>query len=114
MVDEGKSDYELALIAGVPMAGEEVKAKGDAELAELCRASASDPEFAKGFDNAAYEEIYRSVKDWPVGAKERTLFFAPALNPKTHEVSGVLVFAFDTEGERGFVRMMNMLFGAAL
>ncbi|MBQ9565420.1 MAG: iron ABC transporter permease [Synergistaceae bacterium] len=114
MVDEGKSDYELALIAGVPMPGDEVKARGNAELAELCKTSAADAEFTRGFDNAAYEEIYRSARDWRVGEKERTLFFAPALNPRTHEVDGVLVFAFDTEGERGFVRMMNMLFGAAL
>ncbi len=114
LADEGGTDYEVALIDGLPAPGEESNARGNEELAALCKTSGADPEFTKGVDNAAYEEIYRSVRNWKVGEKERSLFFAPALNPRTHDIDGVLVFAFDIGAEQGFVRMLNTLFGAAL
>ena len=78
LADEGGTDYEVALIDGLPAPGEESNARGNEELAALCKTSGADPEFTKGVDNAAYEEIYRSVRNWKVGEKERSLFFAPA------------------------------------
>ena len=106
----------LAEDSNEPMPGEKLDSapKGNADLAKLTEDSALDPEFAKGFDNAAYEEIYRSSRSWKVGAKEdQAIFFAPAVDMKTHDIEGALVFAFSTEGEQGFMRMMNTLFFGA-
>lgn len=105
--------YRVALVEGPPAPGETVAVRGDSELSALCERSASDPEFVKGFDNAAYEEIYRSERDWTVGGAERALFFAPAVNPGTGDVEGALLFSFDSAGERGFVRLLYILFGVA-
>ncbi len=113
---EDANDYRVALVPEIPMPGEklEVPPRGDAELSKLTEDSASDPEFSKGFDNAAYEEIYRSAKTWTVGTQEeQALFFAPAVDLRTHDIEGALVFSFSTEGEQGFMRMMNTLFAAA-
>ena len=88
--------------------------RGDSELSKLIESSASDSEFSKGFDNAAYEEIYKSSHTWTVGTQEeQALFFAPAVNPRTHDIDGALIFSFSTESEQGFMRMMNTLFAAA-
>lgn len=113
---EDSNEYTVALVPEIPMPGEKLESapKGDADLAKLTEDSALDPEFAKGFDNAAYEEIYRSSRSWKVGAKEeQAIFFAPAVDMKTHDIEGALVFAFSTEGEQGFMRMMNTLFFGA-
>ncbi len=110
---EDSSVYKVAFVPEIPMPGEKLASepKGDSELSALTSKSASDPEFSKGFDNAAYEEIYKSAKNWTVGThEEQALFFAPAIDIKTHEVEGVLVFAFSTDGEQGFMRMLNTLF----
>ncbi|MBR0034968.1 MAG: iron ABC transporter permease, partial [Synergistaceae bacterium] len=58
---EDSSEYTVAYIPEIPMPGEklETSPKGNPDLAKLTEESALDPEFAKGFDNAAYEEIYR-------------------------------------------------------
>ena len=63
--------YKVALVKEIPMPGEKLSETpaGDAELAKLTENSALDPEFTKGFDNAAYEEIYRSSRNWTVGSK---------------------------------------------
>lgn len=106
--------YRVALVEGPPAPGSSFDVRGDAALRALCERSETEPEFAKGFDNAAYEEIYRSVRDWEVGGADRALFFAPAVNPETGTVEGALIFAFDVDGERGFVRLLHILFGAAL
>ena len=110
---QGARQYRVALVEGLPSPGASFDVLGDAALADLCRASAADPEFAKGFDHAAYEEIYRSARAWDLEREEQALFFAPAVNPEVG-VTGVLIFAFSTGGERGFVRMLRMLFVAAL
>ncbi|MBQ6968862.1 MAG: iron ABC transporter permease [Synergistaceae bacterium] len=113
---EEASSYRVAFVPELPMPGEKLSStpKGDSELSALVNDFASDPEFAKGFDNAAYEEIYRSVKNWKVGEKEeQALFFAPAVDMKTHDVEGALVFSFSTDGEQNFMRMMNTLFFCA-
>ncbi|MBQ7215482.1 MAG: iron ABC transporter permease [Synergistaceae bacterium] len=113
---EDSSEYTVAYIPEIPMPGEKLESspKGNPDLAKLTEDSALDPEFAKGFDNAAYEEIYRSVKSWKVGSKEdQAIFFAPAVDMKTHDIEGALVFAFSTDGEQGFMRMMNTLFFGA-
>ncbi len=113
---EDANDYRIALVPEIPMPGEKLSSspKGDPELAKLTEDSATDPEFSKGFDNAAYEEIYRSARNWTVGAKEeQALFFAPAVSLKTHDIEGALVFAFNTDGEQGFMRMLNTLFFGA-
>ena len=117
--EETKKDYKLAFIKDIPDANSEIDATGDAELAALIKANKSNPEFVKGFDNAAYEEIYRSVNTWTLSGQnsqsltEHALFFAPALNSKTHDIDGVLVFAFDNSAETGFVNMLLTLFGVA-
>ncbi len=113
---EDSNEYTVAYVPEIPMPGEKLESapKGDADLAKLTEDSALDPEFAKGFDNAAYEEIYRSSRNWQVGAREeQALFFAPAVDLKTHDIEGALVFAFSTESERGFTRMLNTLFFGA-
>ena len=71
LAEEG-SEYRVALVPEIPMPGEKLEStpKGDADLAKLTEDFATDAEFSKGFDNAAYEEIYRSVKNWKVGTKE--------------------------------------------
>ena len=114
LAEEGGSGYEAALVDGPPLPGTPVAARGNAELAGLCRAFGAEPEFAKGFDSAAYEEVYRSAQTWTLKGEERALFFAPAVNPKTQDVEGALVFAFSTAGEAGFIRMLNTLFLTAL
>ncbi|MBR0258250.1 MAG: iron ABC transporter permease, partial [Synergistaceae bacterium] len=113
---EESATYRVAYIPELPMPGEKLTSspKGDPALSKLTEDNALDPEFAKGFDNAAYEEIYRSSHNWTVGAnEEQALFFAPAVDMKTHDVEGALVFSFSTEGEQGFMRMMNTLFFCA-
>ena len=113
---EDSNEYTVAYVPDIPMPGEKLESapKGDADLAKLTEESALDPEFAKGFDNAAYEEIYRSSRNWKLGTKEeQAIFFAPAVDLKTHDIEGALVFAFNTEGERGFTRMLNTLFFGA-
>ncbi len=113
---EDAKDYEIAFVSEIPMEGENLTSEpvGNSELAALIKNSVSDSEFTKGFDNASYEEIYRSSKNWNVGNKlEQALFFAPAVNLKTHDIDGALIFAFSTDGERGFMNMMNTLFAAA-
>ena len=113
---EESSEYKVIFIPELPMPGEKlsVTPKGDKDLAALSESSVLDPEFSKGFDNAAYEEIYRSSHGWKVGGKEdQALFFAPAVDLKTHDVEGALVFAFDTGSEQNFMRMLNTLFAGA-
>ncbi|MBQ9574122.1 MAG: hypothetical protein IJR27_02470 [Synergistaceae bacterium] len=113
---EDSNTYKIAFVPELPMPNEKLLStpKGDNELAKLTEDFALDPEFAKGFDNAAYEEVYKSSRNWTVGSKEeQALFFAPAVDIKTHDVEGVLVFSFSTEGERNFMRMMNTLFFCA-
>ncbi|MDY6399179.1 MAG: iron ABC transporter permease [Synergistales bacterium] len=115
LADEAR-EYSVVFVSEIPMPGEKLNAapKGDKELAELTEKSALDPEFSKGFDNAAYEEIYRASNNWTVGTKEeQAIFFAPAVSLKTHEIEGALVFAFNTEGEQNFMRMLNTLFFGA-
>ncbi|MBQ3654554.1 MAG: iron ABC transporter permease, partial [Synergistaceae bacterium] len=110
---EDSNEYRVAFVPEIPMPGEKLTAapKGDPELAKLTEESAATPEFSKGFDNAAYEEIYRTSRNWTVGThEEQAIFFAPAVDLKTHDVEGALVFAFSTEGEQGFMRMLNTLF----
>ena len=113
---EESNVYRVAFIDELPMPGEKLakSPKGDSELAKLIESSASDSEFSKGFDNAAYEEIYRSSHNWTVGTnEEQALFFSPAINSRTHDIDGALIFSFSTESEQGFTRMMNTLFAAA-
>ena len=113
---EESSEYKVIFIPELPMPGEKlsVTPKGDKDLAALSESSVLDSEFSKGFDNAAYEEIYRSSHGWKVGGKEdQALFFAPAVDLKTHDVEGALVFAFDTGSEQNFMRMLNTLFAGA-
>ena len=113
---EESSEYKVIFIPELPMPGEKlsVTPKGDKDLAALSESSVLDSEFSKGFDNAAYEEIYRSSHGWKVGDKEnQALFFAPAVDLKTHDVEGALVFAFDTGSEQNFMRMLNTLFAGA-
>lgn len=113
---EESNVYRVAFIDEIPMPGEKLSKspKGDSELAKLVESSASDSEFSKGFDNAAYEEIYRSSHNWTVGTQEeQALFFSPAINSRTHDIDGALIFSFSTESEQGFMRMMNTLFVAA-
>ena len=113
---EEADNYRVAYISEIPMPGENlsVKPEGDTELASLTEEFALDPEFSKGFDNAAYEEIYRSSRNWTIGTKEnQALFFAPAVSLKTHEIEGALIFAFNTDGEQDFMRMLNTLFFGA-
>ena len=115
LADEA-DNYRIAFISEIPMPGENlsVKPEGDTELAKLTEDFALDQEFTKGFDNAAYEEIYRSSRNWTIGTKEnQALFFAPAVSLKTHEIEGALIFAFNTDGEQGFMRMLNTLFFGA-
>ncbi len=115
LADEAR-EYSVVFVSEIPMPGEKLNAapKGDKELAELTEKSALDLEFSKGFDNAAYEEIYRASNNWTVGTKEeQAIFFAPAVSLKTHEIEGALVFAFNTEGEQNFMRMLNTLFFGA-
>ncbi len=113
---EEKNTYKVAFVKNIPMPGENLNEtpEGDQNLSDLCMKFSTDPEFSKGFDHAAYEEIYRSVKNWTIGTEEeQALFFAPAVNLKTHDIDGALIFSFNTEGERGFMNMLKMLFGAA-
>lgn len=112
LADEA-NEYKVAFVPEIPMPGEKLTSipKGDKELAALTESSALDPEFSKGFDNAAYEEIYRASKNWTVGNnEEQAVFFAPAVSLKTHDIEGALVFAFNTDGEQNFMRMLNTLF----
>ncbi|MBQ6111653.1 MAG: iron ABC transporter permease [Synergistaceae bacterium] len=115
-LSEEANVYRVAFIDEIPMPGEKLanSPKGDSELVKLIESSVSDSEFSKGFDNAAYEEIYKSSHNWTVGTQEeQALFFAPAVNPRTHDIDGALIFSFSTESEQGFMRMMNTLFIAA-
>ncbi|MBQ6774315.1 MAG: iron ABC transporter permease [Synergistaceae bacterium] len=112
--DKDKNNYTAAFINEIPEPGKNLSEtpKGDSELAKLLlENSAWDTEFTKGFEYASYEEIYRSVNNWTVGNKEKqALFFAPAVSLKTHDIEGVLVFAFNTDGEQDFMNMLHMLF----
>lgn len=115
LADEAK-EYKVAFVPEIPMPGEKLSStpKGDKDLAALTENSALDPEFSKGFDNAAYEEIYRASQNWTVGTtEEQAIFFAPAVSLKTHDIEGALVFAFNTDGEQNFMRMLNTLFFGA-
>ncbi len=113
---EDANNYRIAYVDSIPMPGEKLEnlPRGDSELAKLVNDSAADSEFSKGFDNAAYEEIYRSAKTWTIGDKsEQAIFFAPAVNLKTHDIEGALIFAFNTDSEQNFMRMLNTLFFGA-
>ncbi len=111
---EDANDYEIAFLKNQDLEDENLNPIGNSELAALIKSSFKEPEFVKGFDSASYEEIYRSARNWTVGTKEdQALFFAPAVNLKTQDIDGALIFAFSTDGERGFMNMMNTLFIAA-
>ena len=113
---EDSNNYRVVYVENLPMPGEKLEStpRGDSELAKLVEKSASDPEFAKGFDNAAYDEIYRTAKTWTIGDKsDQAIFFAPAENLKTQDVEGALIFAFHTDNEQNFMRMLNTLFFGA-
>ncbi|MBQ7733343.1 MAG: iron ABC transporter permease [Synergistaceae bacterium] len=113
LADDNK-DYKIAFIKEIPMDGEKLAEtpKGDPELCNfLINGSEFASEFSKGFEYASYHEIYRSTENW----NDRALFFAPAVDIKSSEIKGALVFAFNIDGERNFLSMINMLFiGAAL
>lgn len=113
---EDANNYRIAYVDAIPMPGEKLEnpPHGDKELAKIVQDSAADSEFSKGFDNAAYEEIYRSSKTWTIGDKDQqAIFFAPAVNLKTHDIEGALIFAFNTDSEQNFMRMLNTLFFGA-
>ncbi|MBQ7560615.1 MAG: iron ABC transporter permease, partial [Synergistaceae bacterium] len=113
---EDANNYRVAYVDAIPMPGEKLEnlPRGDKELAKIVQDSAADSEFSKGFDNTAYEEIYRSTKTWTIGDKsEQAIFFAPAVNLKTHDIEGALIFAFNTDSEQNFMRMLNTLFFGA-
>ena len=110
-LEEDKKNYKIAFIKEIPINGEKLSEapKGDPELCNFLMNSNSEefaPEFSKGFEYASYQEIYRSVKSW----NDQALFFAPAVDLKTHDIEGALVFAFNIDGERNFLSMLNMLF----
>jgi len=106
-------NYNVAYIDGVPAKGELLPALGDAVLTELYRNNTSSAEFVKGFDHVAYEETYRSAAIWDVGPAPRALFFAPALDQKTGDVKGTLLFALDLSEENSFLNLLLLLFSAA-
>ena len=111
---EDANDYKIAFLKNQDLEDENLNPIGNSELAALIKSSFKDSEFVKGFDSASYEEIYRSTRNWTVGSQEdQALFFAPAVNLKTQDIDGALIFAFSTDGESGFMNMMNTLFIAA-
>ena len=112
-VNQQSTQYEMAYIEGIPAAGELLPATGDADLVRLYGENAGDPEFVKGFDNVAYEETYRSARRWDIKGDLRALFFVPALNSGTGDIDGVLLFVFDLSEENSYLRLLNILFGAA-
>ena len=107
------ANYSVAYVDGVPMRGELLPVRGDALLAELYRDNAPASEFVKGFDHVAYDETYRSAQIWNVGSAPRALFFAPALDLKTGDVRGALLFAFDLSEENSYLRLLSILFCVA-
>ena len=112
-VNRQSTQYEVAYIEGIPSPGEILPVAGDPDLQELYIGNPSHPDFAKGFDNVAYEEIYRSERVWPVRGVARSLYFAPALDPVEGSVAGCLLFMFDLSEEKGFLRLLYVLFGIA-
>lgn len=110
----------LVLLEGLPGTGDTLIYRGkDAAFLEYVKEKEASPLFAKGFESAAYEEIYQTPEpvSWKNGPGEY-LLFAPLYGPEGW-VNGVALFAFSREGERGFLNLLNtfalgafLLFGA--
>ena len=105
--------YAVAFIDSLPTAGEVLPIVGDKDLVKLYQSNASNPEFVKGFDNVAYEEVFRSTRNWKVNDTPNALFFAPALDPSNGSVRGVLLFFFDLSEETAYLNLIYLLFGLA-
>ncbi len=105
--------YAVAFIDSLPTVGEVPPIVGDNALIELYRSNVSTPEFAKGFDNVAYEEVFRSTLNWKVNDTPNALFFAPALDSTNGSVRGVLLFFFDLSEETAYLNLVYLLFGLA-
>ena len=105
--------YAVAFIDSLPTVGEVPPIVGDNALIELYRSNVSTPEFAKGFDNVAYEEVFRSTLNWKVNDIPNALFFAPALDSTNGSVRGVLLFFFDLSEETAYLNLVYLLFGLA-
>ena len=106
--------YAVAFIDSLPTVGEVPPIVGDNALIELYRSNVSTPEFAKGFDNVAYEEVFRSTLNWKVNDTPNALFFAPALDSTNGSVRGVLLFFFDLSEETAYLNLVYLLFGRFL
>ncbi|MDL2264400.1 iron ABC transporter permease [Synergistaceae bacterium OttesenSCG-928-I11] len=106
--------YRMAYVYGVPMPGEAPPVTGDEFLARLYDEGLEAPEFVRGFDHVAYEELYVAAGTYDVEGVPHALYFAPAMDAETGEVAGTLLFLFDLTGQNGYLRLLNLLFFAAL
>lgn len=113
-IEKRGGNYLLAYIDGVPMPGELLPATGSGHVVGLYEKGLDDSEFAKGFDHVAYEEIYISPFEWSIDGTPRSFFFAPAVNPNNGEVQGSLLFMFDLAKQNSFLRLVYILFAAAI
>ncbi|NLL37627.1 MAG: iron ABC transporter permease [Fretibacterium sp.] len=106
-----RSAYLIAFVPSLPAPGEPIRATGDEALLALCDRSYAESEFARGFDNVAYEEVYRAKGEWTAGKVSGSLVFAPVL---TSGEGGALLLLFDQAGERSFLQLLHVLSAVAL
>jgi iron(III) transport system permease protein len=107
------NSYAVAYVDGIPADGGVNPIVGDDFLSAIYRDNASSPEFDKGFDYVAYEEIYISAAAWDKNGSPHALCFSPAVDRQTGEVRGAMLFLFDLSPERSFLRLVYFLFAAA-
>ena len=76
---EEAGEYTVALVREIPMPGEKLNETplGDPELAKLTEELATDPEFSKGFDNAAYEKSTGALRTGRLARRKSRLCSLP-------------------------------------
>ena len=111
---ESAPPFELLYVKGLPVPeGTNSVFTSDPEFEIFYRAHLASPEFRKGMESASYEEIYDPGKIFELGGARRFLLFAPAVDPRTRDLLGVGLFAFDATPRDEFFRLLHILGGGA-
>ena len=113
-LEESAPPFDLLYIVGTPAPGEEKGLFATAPpLEAFYRDQRSSKAFLKGMESASYEETYAPGKVFDVGGRRCFLLFAPAVEPRTREILGVGLFAFDAAPREEFFRLTYILGGGA-
>ncbi len=110
-IDRIEKDFEnvsAIYFSGIPGFDELQPFYNNQSMMELFTENEKSPEFEKGLESTAYDEIYFSTKYYEVNGRRSTLIFAPVLDEDGF-TSGALLLAFGTEDFDKFMSLMDIL-----